>query len=220
MKSISQVIDHRQPDAQVGRRFRSWIVWLISGTTALLICVFWRGGYWLVRSDELPARADVAVVLQGSLRGERARIAGAVALVQRGTAGRILLSVPEESYWGESVPTVAQDYLARAYGNVASKIEFCETTLDVSSTEQEAVSLISCIQRRGWRDIVVVTSNYHTRRAGIIWTKAVQVRDPSLHLWMHGVTDPEYHPKDWWRERLSAKTWLLEFMKLIWTVLG
>jgi uncharacterized SAM-binding protein YcdF (DUF218 family) len=195
-------------------------LWGSLTAVALLICLLRWGGDLLVSTDSLPAHVDAAVVLQGSSIGERVRLAGAMSLLQRGIPNRVLLSVPRESYWGASVPPMARSYLEKNYGSeAANKVDFCETGADVNSTEEEARALGVCAHQHGWQSIVVVTSDYHTRRAGMIWRKTVKQQDPSIHLWIHGVSDPEFQSRGWWRKRLYAKTWLLEFTKLIWTEL-
>jgi uncharacterized SAM-binding protein YcdF (DUF218 family) len=185
-----------------------------------MFCLLHWGGELLVSVDSLPAHVDAAVVLQGSSIGERVRLAGAMRLLQQGIPNRVLLSVPRESYWGASIPPMARSYLEKNYGvDAAGKVDFCETGADVNSTEEEARALDVCVRQHGWQSIVVVTSDYHTRRAGMIWRKTVKHLDPSIHLWVHGVDDPEFQSRGWWRKRLYAKTWLLEFTKLIWTEL-
>jgi uncharacterized SAM-binding protein YcdF (DUF218 family) len=159
-------------------------------------------------------------VLQGSILGERARLAEAMSLLQQGISGRVLLSMPNESYWGAPIPPMARGYLERNYGkDAASHVDFCETGSDVNSTEEEARALDSCVHQHGWQSIVVVTSDYHTRRAGMIWRRTRKQQDPALHLWIHPANDPEFQRRGWWRKRLYAKTWLLESTKLIWTEL-
>ena len=174
------------------------------------------GGYVLVSSDSLPPHADVAIVLQGSVLGEIARVAGAAQLLRQGTVAQALLSVPKQSYWGESVPDAARAYIERNYGSaIGDRVIFCETGPDVDSTEQEAEALRGCIQKEGWRKVVVVTSNYHTRRAGRIWRSVLKNAEPAIQLWVYGVDDPEFQPRGWWRKRLWAKTWFYEFTKLV-----
>jgi uncharacterized SAM-binding protein YcdF (DUF218 family) len=188
---------------------------LIAVLAVLLPLLRW-GGYLLVASNSLPERAEAAVVLQGSVLGEIARVAGAVRLWRQGTVSQVLLSVPEESYWGQSVPDAARSYLEKTYGSdVASHFVFCETGPDVNSTQGEAEALIACIHQRGWQSVVVVTSNYHTRRAGWIWRKAARDAQPPVTVGIDGVPDPEFQPQEWWRSRLYAKTWFYEFTKLV-----
>lgn len=195
------------------------LLWLFVAVATTLLCLLWWGGDLLIASDPLPAHVDAAVVLQGSISGEKARIAGAMRLLQRGVSGRALLSVPKESYWGQSIPPLARSYIETNYGgDLAARVDFCETGPDVNSTEQEASAISSCIQEHRWQSVAIVTSNYHTRRAGIIWRKTVKQYSLRVQLWIYGVPDPEFQPQRWWRRRLYAKTWFVECLKLVWTV--
>lgn len=197
------------------------ISWLLGLVALLAVVLLWRGGYWLIKSDPLPPHTEAAVVLQGSIVGQMARVDGAARLLQQGVAARMLLSVPKQSYWDESVVPMAQRYLENHFGkDVASRVDFCETDPEVNSTGQEAQALSRCIREHGWQSIVVVTSNYHTRRAGILWRKMLRESDLVIHLRMFGVDDPEFQPRKWWSKRLYAKTWVTEFSKLVWVELG
>src|SRR5579863_8968869 len=89
------------------RRFM-YVVAVVGALVAFLLA--W-GGKLLVVSDPLPGHVDAAVVLQGSIAAEKARIAGAVSLVQRNIADRVVVSIPAESYWGQSLPPVARAYM-------------------------------------------------------------------------------------------------------------
>lgn len=184
-----------------------------------LVAVFlllFRSGKLLVKDDTLPARADGAVVLQGSIPGENVRVHGAIELLQRGEVSAVMLSLPRESYWGEPIAPVALRYIERKYGKeLSSHIVFCETPPQVNSTRQEAEAVSPCIGDQHWKDFVVVTSDYHTRRAGMIWRTVTAARNPGIRVYTHGVEDPEFQPS-WWRSRLSAKTWFMEFSKLLW----
>lgn len=193
--------------------------WLLAAAVVVILCLLRWGDDLLIASEPVPSHVDAAVVLQGSIVAEGVRIAGAIDLLQRGVADRILLSVPQRSYWGQSIPPIARAYLERNYGSgLASRVDFCETRVDVESTLQEARSVGSCIRDRHWGSIEIVTSNYHTRRAGMLWRR-VNRHDPNIHIWIDGVNDPEFQ-QPWWRHRHSAKIWLLESTKLVWTVLG
>ena len=177
------------------------------------------GGYGLIANDPLPAHLDGLVILQGSVLGEKARIAGAAQLLQQGVADRMFVSVPKESYWGQAVSPIAFRYIEKKYGGeIASRTDFCETGPDVNSTETEATELMGCIQQHGLNTVAVVTSDYHSLRARIIWRRTLRRQHSSIRLWIRGVVDPEFHAAGWWRDRLSAKTWLGESTKLLWTL--
>jgi uncharacterized SAM-binding protein YcdF (DUF218 family) len=177
------------------------------------------GGNLLISREPVPQHVDAAIVLQGSIAAQKVRLAGAIDLLQRGVASRALLSVPKESYWGQSIPPVARSYLERNFGNnMAARVDFCETSDDVNSTVQEVQALSPCIREHQWHSLVVVTSSYHTRRAGILWRRMMR-SDHTIRISVEGVTDPEFQ-QPWWGHRQSAKIWLTETTKLIWTVLG
>jgi uncharacterized SAM-binding protein YcdF (DUF218 family) len=192
---------------------------LLAAAIVIAVCLLFWGANLLIASEPAPGHVDAAIILQGSIVSEKARIAGAMNLVRRGVADRVLLSVPKESYWGQSVPPVARAYLEHTYGkDLAARIDFCEISGEVDSTAQEARALRPCIQEHHWQSVVIVTSNYHTRRAGMLW-KRTNRSDPKIHMWVEGVADPEFQ-QPWWRHRQSAKIWLMETSKLVWSVLG
>jgi DUF218 domain len=207
------------------RRFAHRPVW-ITAASVLLACVLivlaalrW-GGYLLVKTDTLPSYADVAVVLQGSIVSEDVRIAGAVRLLQRGIVDKVLLSIPRTGYWDLSPPDLAHTYLERQYGSeIAARFEFCEI-VGVDSTEEEARAIMPCIQQRQWHSVIVVTSNFHSRRAGMIWRRTWKQVQPPVHLYIDGVADPSFQPNGWWRQRRYAKTWFFESTKLLWSLVS
>lgn len=200
-------------------RFFKRLLWTAVAGTVLLASFLRWGGNLLISDDPLTGPVDGAVVLEGSLLGEKARLTGALALLRQSKVNRILLGIPGESYWGEPVAPIARSYIERTYGTeVAAHVEFCEVN-GVDSTEEEAEVLRRCIEARHWQSVAVVTSYYHTRRAGIIWRRMLRRQHSGLSVRMHGVADPEFHTRGWWHDRRSAKTWFFEFTKLLWTFL-
>lgn len=202
----------------VGFLFRT-LKYLLAAIVVGTICSLPWSSHFLIATDPMPEHADAAIVLQGSIAAEKARIAGAMDLLQRGTVERALLSVPKESYWGQSIAPVARTYLERNFGRaLAARVDFCETGEAVNSTREEAEAVFTCIGDHQWKSIVIVTSSYHTRRAGMIWRK-VSGSGPRVRISIDGVNDPEFH-QPWWHDRRSAKTWLMEITKLVWIELG
>jgi uncharacterized SAM-binding protein YcdF (DUF218 family) len=179
------------------------------------ILVLRYGGDLLVGTDPLPAHAQVAVVLNGSITGYVARRAGAMRLLESGVVDHVMMSLPPTSYWGEDIPQIAQQYFARQYSPaLAQRVVYCVNL--ANSTIQEASALKQCLQEAAWREVIVVTSVYHTRRARMIWRKTLAGSKPPFQLWMHGVVDADFRFEGWWRRRRYAKTWLFEMSKLPW----
>ena len=207
------LIVQASPESRSKRATHLAVRWVV---LCLALLFLFYSGKLLVKEDNLPPHADGAIVLQGSIAGENVRVLGAIELLQRGQVSRVMLSLPRESYWGESIAPVALRYIEKKYGKeFSSHIVFCETPPEVNSTRQEAEAVSPCVGDQHWKDFIVVTSNYHTRRAGMIWRSVTRVRNPGTRVYTHAVEDPEFQ-QAWWRSRLSAKTWFMEFTKLLW----
>lgn len=175
-------------------------------------------GYILVAPESIPQHADVAVVLQGGV-GET-RLAEAIHLLQQGRVDHVMVSVGRQSFLGEWLPDLLSHYVDKLYGKeVALHVVLCELSGEVDSTSGEALILRHCLEARQWRSLIVVTSNYHTRRAGQIWRATLTKDQSPFTLSLHGVSDGDFEPRGWWRRRRYAKTWLLEFTKLVWNAL-
>lgn len=73
---------------------------------------------------------------------------------------------------------------------------------DGDSTREEAEALARLAKEKKWRSVIVVTSNYHTRRARYIFLKVfpqeIGVRVASAH-------DGDFDPEHWWEKRKSLK---------------
>jgi uncharacterized SAM-binding protein YcdF (DUF218 family) len=181
---------HRDPNlpaqpesaARLKGRFRTTL-WIVVVIACALILFLRFGGDILVHTDPLPRHADVAVVLNGSALGVRARTQGAVQLLKQGIVDYVMASVPPTTYWGESVPQVAHHYFAEHFGpQVADRVVFC--VANTNSTIQEAGALRQCLESRGWRQVIVVTSIIiHAGRAasgGLHWPTRIL---PSKSIW-------------------------------------
>lgn len=196
------------------------LIWLVVIFAVLVLSLLVWGSDLLIAVEPMPAHVDAAVVLQGSIVAEMSRLAGAMSLLQQGTADRALISVPKQSYWGQSIPPIARAYMEKKYGgDLAARVDFCVTDIDVNSTSQEAQVALSCVQEHHWRSIAIVTSDYHTRRACMLWRRAIKRSRSSITLSTDGVLDPEFQ-KPWWRHRQAAKIWVAESVKLIWALFG
>jgi uncharacterized SAM-binding protein YcdF (DUF218 family) len=71
-----------------------------------------------------------------------------------------------------------------------------------ANTQEEAQALRQLVAERGWGRVLVVTSNYQTRRARYIFRRvfprAVEVR-------VVAALDSDYDPDHWWESRLGVR---------------
>ena len=93
---------------------------------------------------------------------------------------------------------------------------FVHLESDAHSTEEEARYAIAEIRRKGFHRILVVTSNYHTRRA----TSLYRSQAPDLTFIAVAAPDAYFTPDGWWHNREGRKTFLYEWEKTVATWFG
>jgi uncharacterized SAM-binding protein YcdF (DUF218 family) len=83
---------------------------------------------------------------------------------------------------------------------------------DGDSTREEAEALTKLATQKKWHSVIVVTSNYHTRRARYIFRavfpKTIEVRVASAR-------DGDFDPQHWWEKRKSFKELTREFVGMV-----
>ncbi len=84
--------------------------------------------------------------------------------------------------------------------------------MEVHSTKQEAQVVDAELRRRGIKKAIVVTSNFHTRRARHIFHQ--QGGDETEYL-LASAPNPHFEPDDWWRCREGKKVFLLKALKIL-----
>lgn len=159
-------------------------------------------GAYLVAADS-PARCDCLFVLAGDFRGQR--VMRAAELFRQGYAGKLFVSGPEGIY-GQTEDELAIG-MARRHG--AADLPFIGLPNKGVSTVSEARAVLPRLRSEGCRSVLVVTSNFHTRRAGRILRREW----PDLDVRMAAAPSVDYEVDRWWRERQQQKTFFFEWSK-------
>lgn len=188
------------------RRFVFFLAIAVVLTLVFATQRFWLaalGGY-LVKAEP-PASADIIVVLAGDYFGNRILTAGD--LVRQGLAPRALISGPAHFYGHYesdlAIPFAVQMGFPPSY--------FVNFPNDAMSTSSEAEAVIVELRKLQARRIDIVTSNFHTRRAG----QAYRSRAHDLEFHMVAAPDPYFTPDGWWKNREGRKEFLMEWMKTV-----
>jgi uncharacterized SAM-binding protein YcdF (DUF218 family) len=167
-------------------------------------------GAYLIHADQ-PAAADYAVVLAGDTKGGH-RILTAAELVRQGLVRKAIVDGPVGGYdVHESDPAV--DFAVRK-GYPADY--FLKLPMDATSTEQEAVIVVAELRQLGARSFLLVTSDYHTRRASRYFRKLAD----GLDMKVIAAPDEYFHWDAWWRTREGQKIVYLEWSKTVASWLG
>ena len=109
---------------------------------------------------------------------------------------------------------VASGRRLRPYAGVAELIEhdltergvpkdkILRVAHDADNTREEAITLAQVAKQKKWRSVIVVTSNFHTRRARYIFSH-VFPNDTKVRI--TGARDGDFDPARWWEKRISVK---------------
>jgi uncharacterized SAM-binding protein YcdF (DUF218 family) len=80
---------------------------------------------------------------------------------------------------------------------------------DMNSTREETGYVAQWLRQRGVRSILLVTSNFHTRRADFLMRKAA----PWLEIRTVAAPDKYFTADGWWKSRGGQRTFLYEWLK-------
>ena len=131
-----------------------------------------------------------------------------VRLMNEGWAPRLLLDVfAKGQTFGNMDIDLARDFVVRT---TPGQSTVCPVI--INSTYGEAKHIADCLRGTGVKSILVVTSNYHTRRALAI----LQKRLPQYRISIYAAPDPYFFGQRWWQTREWAKTTLSEWQRYIW----
>jgi uncharacterized SAM-binding protein YcdF (DUF218 family) len=177
------------------------LILLLVGAVLFLLS---RAGSFLVINA--PQRSDVMVVLEGSAGSSR--FAQALWLQKMGYAPLILVDADvTRDYYGKSEADLVLDFLQRSH---QTGIEVCPTVAD--STFAEVADVQRCMKRAGAASAIIVTSDFHTRRALEIFRKRV----PQYEWSVAASSAPANAAEQYWKHRWWAKTVIDEWEKYLW----
>ena len=161
-------------------------------------------GSYLVQASP-PVKADVALVLAGDGRGNR--ILKAAQLVRDGYVPKVLVSGPDGNY-GFYECDLEIPFAVKA-GYPESYFVHFENT--ARSTREETDAAAQALRKLGAHRVLLVTSDYHTRRAGGLYHAAA----PDLEITVVAAPDTYFSADGWWKNREGQKTAFYEWVKTI-----
>jgi uncharacterized SAM-binding protein YcdF (DUF218 family) len=194
---------------------RRWWPGLLLLVVLPLIALVLRGqilgalGAYLVHADS-PQKSDAALVLAGD--GWGARMLTAAQLARDGYVPKVLVSGPDGAYDIHECDLAIPFAVKRGY----PESYFVHMENSARSTLGEAQALLPEIRRMGVKRIIIVTSNFHTRRAGKIYRKLA----PDLTITVLAAPDRDFTADGWWHKREGQKIFLMEWEKTVGNWIG
>ncbi len=169
-------------------------------------------GETVVVSDALE-HADLIYVLAGDFWGNR--VVRGAELGSQGWAPRVLLSGGLYSGGGEinrySGDLAIEFLVRRGY----PRSMFLSFPMDAPSTVGEAQAMRPIFHRLGAKRIILVTANFHSRRA----LEVFRLFLPEFDFQMEAAPDSNFDPRVWWMLPQQRRLFWSEYQKMIGTLL-
>ncbi|HEV8145200.1 MAG TPA: YdcF family protein [Bryobacteraceae bacterium] len=159
---------------------------------------------YLVQVSE-PQHADLVVILAGDSAGSR--ITKAAELVRQGFASQAMVSGPSGTYGFYECDLAIPFAVKKGY----PESYFLHEHHDARSTAEEVRVLTGDLRRHGVQRMLLVTSDYHTRRAARLFHAAF----PEATLFVVAAPDGHFNVNGWWKDREGRKTFLMEWTKTV-----
>ncbi len=175
------------------------------GMTAALLVLVGSAG-WLVETAVSPAPSCAIVVISGD-SGDRIR--KGINLYHQGWAPKLILSGSDRT--GDRSSAHNMRLLAEHRGVPASQIivePLATNTFENAQNVHQILRGLPCPERQ----ILLVTSGYHSRRAALVFENELQ----NLRLQVRSVpaAASDWNPKTWWQTRRGWYLTMSELAKL------
>jgi uncharacterized SAM-binding protein YcdF (DUF218 family) len=153
-----------------------------------------------------PEKSDAIVVLAGETKVRPAR---ALELLRQGVAPRVFMDAEtRDLIYDQRLTDIAQKYVNSL--PEVSRIAVCPIV--GFSTYAEADDVSRCLQSLGAHRVLIVTSEFHTRRALMIFRH----RLPQYQFSAAAARNPAQFGEAWWTNREWAKVTFDECSKMLW----
>jgi uncharacterized SAM-binding protein YcdF (DUF218 family) len=153
-----------------------------------------------------PTKSDAIVVLAGETN---VRLVRALDLLRQGFAPRMFLDAEtRDLIYDQRLTDIAQKYVNGL--PEANRVSVCPIV--GFSTNAEADDVNRCLQPLGAHRVLIVTSDYHTRRALLIFRH----RLPQYQFSAAAARNPQQFGDAWWTHREWAKVTFDEWSKMLW----
>jgi uncharacterized SAM-binding protein YcdF (DUF218 family) len=188
----------------IGERMKKRRVFLALLTVIVMLLLALNADRGLVVDD--PKKSDVILVVAGETDHRPAR---ALELLSREYASKVVLDVPaRERIYQWTEPELAERWVQ----SLPQAREFVICPTQGLSTKEEAHEAGRCLRPLGAHDVLLVTSDFHTRRALSTFRHEL----PEMRFSVAAAYDPTEFGLQWWRHREWAKNTLYEWMRLAW----
>jgi uncharacterized SAM-binding protein YcdF (DUF218 family) len=160
------------------------------------------GSFWVV--DESPENSDAIVMLSDdNYNADRAT--RAAELFKAGLAPHVIASGRYLRPYASIAELEQRDLTERGVPQSA----IVRLPHHAADTREEAAAIGQLLASHGWKHVILVTSDYHTRRSRYICER---IFPAGTVLRVAAARDSEYDPEHWWETRQGVKIFVHELM--------
>ena len=193
-------------EGSMKKRDRRKLVWTPGMVVLAAVVVILARNSGRVLVVNTPERSDVILVLAGETEHRPAR---GLELLSQGYGRRVVIDVPAAAKtYGFTEVDLAAKYVQEL--PQAASVEICP--IEGLSTKAESHDAERCLAHEEGNRILIVTSDFHTRRALSVFRHEVHGKSFSTAA----AYDETQFGTQWWTRRQWAKTWVDEWLRLVW----
>ena len=198
-----------------GFRFQFVLLALLLLAVMYLAHDVWLGalGSALVH-DEGAGKAEIAVVLAGDSWGYR--LTKAAELVRQGFVPLVLVSGPPAFYDVNEADAAIHFAIGKGY----PAEWFVPVYHAALSTREEATAVLDDLRQRNIHSALLVTSDYHSARAGRIFRDVERQQGGGPVLRVVASRDRFFSASNWWHNREGRKIAFMEWTKTLASAFG
>jgi len=181
-------------------------VWLLAGAIGAGVLIFLAAKAADFLVIDQPRPSDLILVLAGETdkRPERA-----LQLLAQSYGRKIVLDVPEDAHlYGFALTDLAHRYIQDL--PQAAAIKICP--IAGLSTKEETKDAEKCLEGTGAKSILLVTADFHTRRALDIFRHEL----PQYEYSAAAAFNSQAFGSRWWTHRQWAKMLFDEWLRFLW----
>lgn len=182
-----------------------------SAAILLMVIVLWLVGLWAFSSrvqESTPAADPPAADGVVALTGESGRIAAAMKLLEDGEATRMLVSGVNPIVSRADIRDVAK--ATKRYYDCCVDLGFRATDTVGNARETAAWA-----RAKGFKSLIIVTSDYHMPRAMLEIHEAL----PEAKLTPYPIQTADFDTPRWWASSTGARRMVVEYCKYL-AILG
>ena len=193
-----------QPSERAPRpllRRLGWSTFFVCAALALVMGAGFLWFVWRVPVEEAPLTRDADGIV--ALTGGASRITDAIELLASGRGKRLLISGANRATNSNEISRLNPEF---------DRWVRCCVDFDRSlNTFGNALEIRRWVEERGFRSLIVVTSNYHMPRA----LAEIGYQLPDVALVPFPVVTERQRSEPWWSNGATARLMVSEYLKLI-----